>query len=73
MDAVATPFVQGHLRQEKLTFEINTECAQSGRPLHILMDGEMNYQVTEEDSSPLVFSPHLDWANFTGPNIIDAY
>jgi hypothetical protein len=65
--------VQGRLRQEKLTFDISTECAQSGRSLHILMDGEMNYQVTEEDAHPLIFEPHLDWANFSEPHIIDAY
>ena len=65
--------MQGQLRQEKLTFDINTECAQSGRPLHIKMDGELNYQVVEEEAKPLVFGPHIDWANFTEPNIIDAY
>jgi len=37
------------------------------------MDGEMNYQVTEEDAHPLIFEPHLDWANFSEPHIIDAY
>jgi hypothetical protein len=65
--------VQGQLRREKLTIDINTECAQSGQPLHIKMDGELNYQVAEKDAQPLVFEPHIDWANFTEPNIIDAY
>lgn len=39
------PFVQGQLRQESLTFSIETECAHCGRPLHIEMDSTLSQGV----------------------------
>lgn len=69
---MATPFVQGQLREEHLTVTIATECAHCARPMHIVVDSEMAYRV-EEDAQPLIFMPQVDWEAFDEPNIIHAY
>ncbi len=70
---MATPFVQGRLRQEPLTFAIETECAHCGQPIHIEMDSELHYSVLEQDAAPLVFAPLVDFDRLKDPSIIDAF
>jgi hypothetical protein len=72
---IATPFVQGRLRDEPLIVEIETECAHCGQPLHLTIDSDLRYQVRGADAGaePLVFQPLIDWATFTDPNIIHAF
>jgi hypothetical protein len=65
--------VQGQLRREPLTFEIETECGHCGRPLHIRIDSELCYEVTEEDARPLVFAPMVDFDRLEDRSIIDAF
>ncbi len=72
MDAIATPFVQGRLRNEKLTFEIETECGHCGQPIHIQMDSELNYRVLEPGAEPLVCVPRVD-VHKLEPSIIDGF
>ena len=36
-------------------------------------DRQLNCLKKDTGSEPLVFSPDLDWANFTEPNIIHRY
>jgi hypothetical protein len=72
-DAIATPFVQGRLREQHLSVGIRTECAHCGRRIQIDMDSELKYRVHEEQAKPLVFEPHIEWATFQEPNIIHAY
>ncbi len=75
MDAIATPFVQGQLRKEKLSFLIETTCAHCGQALHIQIDSELNYSVQESAAaaSPLVFVPSVDFDKLEDPSIIDAF
>ena len=70
---MATPFVQGRLRQEHLTVTIDTACAHSRRPMRIVLDSDMKVSAVDERSTPLVFMPQIDWAHFSEPNIIDVY
>ena len=70
---MAAPFVQGQLRNEPLSAAIETQCAHCGQPLHLTVDSQMGYQVSETDAEPLVFRPEIDWSTFTEPNIIDAF
>jgi hypothetical protein len=72
-DAFAMPFVQGRLRGEKLTVELESECAHCGKALHISIDSELNSRVREEDAEPLLFEPDVDWETFKGANIINDY
>jgi hypothetical protein len=68
------PFVQGQLRKdENLTFRIETECAHCHQPIHIEIDGALNYRIAEEDSSPLIFVPMVNFGTLDDPSIIDAF
>lgn len=70
---MATPFVQGQLRKEHLSFTITTECAHCQQPLHIEIDTELNYRVIEPDAEPLVYAPMVNFGELDDPNIIDAF
>ena len=65
--------MQGQLRQEKLSFQIETECAHCGTPIHIQIDSDLNYKVLEPDASPLVFVPNVNFATLKDPSIIDGF
>ena len=70
---MATPFVQGRLRGEPLSVEIESRCACCGRELRLTVDGDMVTEVHSEGAEPLVFEPHVDWASFHAPTIVDDY
>jgi hypothetical protein len=65
--------VQGQLREERLTFEVETECAHCGQPLHLEIDSDLDYRVVEDDAEPLVFVPMVDFEKLDDPSIIDAF
>jgi len=65
--------VQGRLRNEKLSVEIETECAHCGQALHLALDSELKWSVKESGTDPLLFEPDVDWAHFEAPNIIHDY
>jgi len=65
--------VQGQLRNEALTFTIQTECAHCGKEMRIEMDSELNYSVSDPDAKPLVFVPMVDFSTLEDPSIIDAF
>jgi hypothetical protein len=65
--------VQGRLRGEKLSVEVESECVHRRRALHILVDSELNFHVREKDAEPLLFEPDVDWKTFKGANIINDY
>ena len=70
---MAVPFVQGQLRNEKISAKIKTECAHCQQPIHMTVDSESNYELHANDAQPLVFGPHINWETFAEPNIIHAY
>ncbi len=65
--------MQGRLRNEYLTVEIETKCRHCDQALHITLDSSMKYSVREEGASPLLFMPDVDWDNFAERTIIDSY
>ncbi|MGD8474928.1 MAG: hypothetical protein PVH59_12470 [Anaerolineae bacterium] len=65
--------MQGQLREERLTFEVETECAHCGQPLHLEIDSDLDYRVVEDDAEPLVFVPMVDFEKLDDPSIIDAF
>ncbi len=65
--------MQGRLRGEKLSAEIESACAYCGKALHISVDSELNSQVREKEAEPLLFEPDVNWEIFEGPNIINDY
>lgn len=70
---MATPFVQGRLRNEELEVSVVTECSQTGRELRLSIDSKLGFQVETPEANPLLFEPHLDWSKFSAPNIIHDY
>jgi hypothetical protein len=73
---VATPFVQGRLRDENLVVEIESACAHCGRQIRLTMDSEMHWSMQESgvsDAQPLLFTPEVDWQHFREPDITRAY
>ncbi len=66
--------MQGRLRHESLSVEIETVCAHCGQQLHITTDSELQrWSIQEEGATPFIFMPDIDWSHFTGATIIDAY
>ncbi|MFQ5595473.1 MAG: hypothetical protein ACE5HA_15100 [Anaerolineae bacterium] len=65
--------MQGRLRGEYLSVEVETACGHCGQPMRIAVDSGMRVSVHDEVARPLVFLPDIDWKTFSEPNIIDAY
>jgi hypothetical protein len=70
---MATPFVQGKLRDKPISVLVETECAHCGQPIKIEIDGDLNYDVLSEGADPLIFTPMVDFATLEDPSIIDAF
>jgi hypothetical protein len=70
---MATPFVQGRLRQDTPTFTIETTCAQSGQPLHIEINADLQFAIAAKEASPLIFLPSVNFRKLKDPSIIDAF
>lgn len=73
MDAFATPFVQGRLRQEDVVIQVETECAHCKRPMQMVIDSDMNCRCQETDCRPIIFVPDVDFSRLKDPNIISAF
>jgi len=65
--------VQGRLRKQDLTFQVQTECGHCGEPIHLEIDSELNYRVLGEAPSPLVYAPMVDFDKLDDPSIIDGF
>jgi hypothetical protein len=65
--------VQGCLRNERLSVNIDSECAHCGQKLHLTFDSELAWSIEESEAVPLVFEPDIDWRHFKGTNIIHDY
>ena len=65
--------MQGRLRKEQLSVEIETECAHCGLALQLTFDSNLNWNFKQRDAHPLLFEPDVDWAHFEAPNIIHHY
>jgi len=73
VDAIATPFVQGRLRKERLRATIESECARSSQPLAIEVDSELRIRVLSEGARPVLVSPRVNFARLKDPCIIHAF
>jgi len=65
--------VQGQLRKEYVSIEVETKCSHCDQVMHITIDSDMRVSVHEPDVHPLVFMPDVDWNNFAERTIIDSY
>jgi hypothetical protein len=65
--------VQGQLRQEYLSIQVETTCGHCSKPIHIEIDSDLKYKVAEAEAEPLVFVPMVDFGKLKDPSIIDAF
>jgi len=65
--------VQGQLRNEYVSIEIETKCRHCDQIIHITIDSDMRISVREAEATLLVFMPDVDWDNFVERTIIDSY
>ncbi len=72
MDAFATPFVQGRLRNEQLTVAVRTECAHCKTPIELTIDSDLDFKV-KDGPEPVIFVPDVDLLSLKEENIINAF
>ncbi|MFC1817066.1 hypothetical protein ACFL0M_14275 [Thermodesulfobacteriota bacterium] len=73
MDAFATPFVYGRLQNRKLTFAVHSQCANSGRQIHIELDSDLNI-ISVPEGSDLYYSMALmNTDRMKEPSIVDIF
>jgi hypothetical protein len=65
--------VQGRLRNENLSFTVETDCGHCRKPITFQIDSELNYRVLEEGAAPLVYAPLLDVTKLEDPSIIEGF
>ncbi|MBU0514719.1 MAG: hypothetical protein KJ621_08095 [Proteobacteria bacterium] len=70
---MATPFVQGRLRQAPLSVRVDTSCAHCDAPLTLTIDQDLNYELGDPESDPIIFVPQVDLFDSGRPNIIDSF
>jgi hypothetical protein len=73
VDAIATPFVYGKLRDEKSAFRIETECANSGKPMKIELDSDLNITKMDKDSEPMFCVAIVETNKLKEPSIVDVF
>lgn len=73
MDALATPFVQGRLRNEHLAVTVRTECAHCKTPMEMTIDSDLNITTKDSESRPMAFVPDVDLLNMKEESIINAF
>jgi hypothetical protein len=73
IDAIALPFVQGRLREEKLSASIQTECVDCKKPFQLKINSELNIQIITTGAYPVLFIPMVDFDRLEDPSIIDAF
>ena len=70
---MATPFVQGKLRNAPLSFEIASECACCKKPIHFSMKHDLSYTLADPDSDPMFFVPMVDFTRLKAPSIVERF
>ena len=65
--------MQGRLRGESLSVSVTTQCAHCSRPMHLEIDSDLSYSVSEEGADPLVFVPEVDLYKLEEPSIIGSF
>ncbi|MFN2227555.1 MAG: hypothetical protein ACK2UY_14630 [Anaerolineae bacterium] len=65
--------MQGQLRGECLSFTINSICAETGRPIRIEIDSDLNYRTVEGEAGTMLCIPLVDFDKLEDPSIIDAF
>lgn len=65
--------MQGKLRNQPMSFVIESHCAHSGRPIRIELDNGLNLLSVESGADPYIFIPSIDLSNIAEESIIDVF
>jgi hypothetical protein len=65
--------VQGQLRKEKLSCQVETVCSHCSQSIHLEIDSDLRCSVMEAGAAPLVFVPMVDFDRLEDPSIINAF
>jgi len=65
--------VYGRLQEKKLSFIIETECANSGRHIAIKLDSELNITHVPDGSDPMFCIAITPLAKTKDPSIVDVF
>ena len=52
---------------------VETECAHCSQPMHLEIDSDLSYSISEEGADPLVFVPEVDLYKLEEPSIIGSF
>ena len=73
MDAIATPFVQGQLKDRVIEASIHTECAHCQQAIEIEIDSRLAMRAVTAGARPVISTPLVNLKRLKAPNIIDAF
>ena len=65
--------MQGRLRNEPLSFDIDTECACCNRPIRFRMDDDLRFELEDPECDPMFFVPMVDFTKLRAKSIIDDF
>lgn len=70
---MATPFVQGKLRDGPLSFDVESECACCKKPIRFTMRHDLSFTLADSSSDPVFFVPMVDFTRLKAPSIIEDF
>jgi hypothetical protein len=65
--------VQGHLRNEPVSIEVETECVHCSQRMTLHVDSKMKVAVDPAEANPLVFTPDVETWDTEAPSIVDDF
>jgi hypothetical protein len=65
--------VQGKLRQQRISFLVESRCAHTDRRLRIELDSDLNLLGATAGADPYIFVPSVDFKNLDEASIIDIF
>jgi hypothetical protein len=65
--------VQGKLRNEQLSFDIESECACCKKPIRFAMNHDLSYTLADTNSDPIFFVPIVDFTRLKAPSIVERF
>ena len=65
--------MQGKLRNEPLSFQVESECACCSEPIRFTMRHDLSFTLEDPASDPLFFVPMVDFTKLKASSIIDDF
>ena len=65
--------MQGRLQNQNLEYTINSRCANSGKPLEIGIDSDLNIRTMTQGAAPMYSMALIDTERMKEKSIIDVF